>query len=119
VRLSDCRLLPLSVGLAFNDELERRALESIHRALGEQRVGHHGQDLGRFAIAGDNRAGCAVPFDDQFVEIAGLGRFEPMQREIVNNEQLDPVQSAASRLRSFRRGARPPPGVGWLHGRDG
>jgi hypothetical protein len=44
--------LALSVGLAFDDEFVGRRLQSVHRGLGLERVGHHGQDLGWFGVTG-------------------------------------------------------------------
>jgi glycine/D-amino acid oxidase-like deaminating enzyme len=41
----------------------QRRFESItvfHRGLGQQRIGHHGQDFGRFAVAGDDGRCLAV-----------------------------------------------------------
>jgi hypothetical protein len=64
--------LALPVGLAFDDEFVGGRLQPVHRGLGQQWIGHHGQDLGGFSVAGDVGGGLAVAFDDELVEVAGL-----------------------------------------------
>jgi len=86
--------LALPVALSFDDELERGGLEPVDGGLGQQRVGHHGHHLGRVAVGGGDRGVVAVAFDDEFVEVAGLGRPERVQGEVVEDEQLDAVQLA-------------------------
>lgn len=82
----------MAVGRAFDDEFVGRRLQSVHRGLGQQGVGHHGQDLGWFAVAGDDGGGVAVAFDDEFVEVAGFGDFQAVQRQIIDDQELDAVQ---------------------------
>ena len=36
----------------------------------------------------------AVAFDDELVEVVGLGGFQSVQREVVDDEQFDAVQFA-------------------------
>jgi hypothetical protein len=67
--LSEGWLLALSVGLAFDDEFVGRGLQAVHRGLGQQWVGHQGQDLWGFAVAGDDGGGLAVMFDDELIEV--------------------------------------------------
>ena len=43
--VGDRWLLPLAVGLALDDEFVGGALEAVDRGLGEQRVGHLGEEL--------------------------------------------------------------------------
>jgi hypothetical protein len=62
-RLGDGGFLALPVRLALDDEFVGGRLQSVHRELGEQQVGHHGQDLWGFAVAGDDGGGGAVAFD--------------------------------------------------------
>jgi hypothetical protein len=59
----------LPVAFAFDDEFIGRRLQPVHRRLGQQRVGHLGQDLRWLAVRGDDRGGFAVAFDDQLVEV--------------------------------------------------
>jgi hypothetical protein len=54
--------------------------------LGQQRVGHHGQDLWGFAVAGDDGGGLPVALDDQLVEVVGFGHLEPVQGQVVDDE---------------------------------
>jgi hypothetical protein len=77
--IADCTgwLLPLPVGGALDDDLERRALQAVDRRLCEQSIGHHGNHLIWGPVAGDNRADLPVPFDDEIVEIGGLSGFKP------------------------------------------
>ena len=93
-RLCWSGLLALPVGLAFDDEFVGGRLQSVHRGLGQQWVGHHGQDFRGLAVAGDDGGGGAVAFDDELVEVAGLGGLQSVQREVVDDEQLDAVQFA-------------------------
>jgi hypothetical protein len=72
-RLGDGGFLALSVGLAFDDEFVGGGLEPVHRGLGQEWVGHHGQDLWWFVVAGDDGRSLAAAFDDQLVEVGGLG----------------------------------------------
>ena len=46
---------------------------------------------GWFTVAGDDGRDLAVAFDDQFVEVAGFGGFQPVQREVVDDEKFDAV----------------------------
>ena len=48
-------LLVLTVGLALDHELPRRALQAVDSRLGEQRVGHGGQPLARVTVRGRAR----------------------------------------------------------------
>jgi hypothetical protein len=59
--------------------------------LGQQRVGHHGRDLKRFAVAVGDRGSVTMPLDDQFVDVTGFGGFEPVQREVIEDQQFDVV----------------------------
>jgi hypothetical protein len=86
--------LSLPVALALNDQLERGGLEAVDRGLGQQRVGHHGQDLGWFPVGGDDRGGVLVAFHDQLIEVVGLQRIQRMEGQVVEDEQFDPVEFA-------------------------
>ena len=45
-RLGEAGFLALPVGLAFDDEFVGGRLQPVHGGLGEEWIGHHGQDLG-------------------------------------------------------------------------
>jgi hypothetical protein len=66
-------------------------LQPVHGGLGEQWVGHHGQDLGAFAVAGDDGRRVAVAFDDELAEVAGFGG--PLPTMIAANS---PVRTAGN-----------------------
>ena len=74
----------MPVRLAFDDEFVGGRLQSVYRGLRQEWVGHHGQDLRGFAVAGDDGGGGAVAFDDELVEVAGFGGLQPMQRQVVD-----------------------------------
>ena len=62
--------------------------------MGQQGVGRHGQPFGGFSVGGhDGRFG-AVAFDDDFVEVAGLGGAQGSEGEVVDNEDVDGGESA-------------------------
>jgi hypothetical protein len=81
-RLWEMRLLALPLRLAFEDEFIGGRLQSVHRRLGQQWVGHHGQDFWRFSVPG---GGVAVAFDDELVEVTGFGVLEPMQGQFADD----------------------------------
>ena len=83
------RGVSLAVGGALDDEGVGAGGEPVDGGLGEQRVAHQGEPFGRFPVRGDDRAGSAVSVDDEFVEVVGLGRVERLEREVVEDEQVD------------------------------
>jgi hypothetical protein len=52
--------------------------------LSQQWVGHHGQDLSRFTVTGDDRGSLAVALDDQLVEVGGLRGLQSVQGQIID-----------------------------------
>ena len=69
-----------------------------HQALNiaAARVGHHGQDFRWLPVRRDDCRGFAVAFDDQLVEVAGLGGLQSMKREVVEDEEVDTVRISSS-----------------------
>ena len=65
--------LTLAVGGAFDDEGVGAGGEPVDGGLGEEGVGGHGQPFGGFSVGDPDGAGFAVTFDDDFVEVVGLG----------------------------------------------
>jgi hypothetical protein len=57
----------LPVGLAVEDEFVCGGLKPVDRGLRQERVGHQGEPLARFAVARHDGGGAAVPFHDEFV----------------------------------------------------
>lgn len=79
----ESRLLVASVGVAVEEELVRRRLESVDRRLGEERVSHLADPLDRLPIGGDDCRGAAVPLDDELVDVCCVERIEGLQSEVV------------------------------------
>src|SRR6516162_2309979 len=92
--VADGGFLAAPVGLSVDDEFVGGGDEPVDGGLGEQRVGHDGQPfLGR-AVGGDHGGGPLVAFDAQLVEVGGLGGAERLEREVVQDQQLDGGQAA-------------------------
>jgi hypothetical protein len=94
VRLGDSGPLALPVGLAVEDEFVGGGLETVDGGLREERVGHEPEPLDRFAVRGDNGGGGAVAFDDELVDIGGVERVDRLEREVIDDEQIDAEQLA-------------------------
>ena len=84
----------MPVGVAVEDEFVGGGLEPVDRRLGEERVGHQAEPLDRGAVRGHDCRGAAVPFDDQFVDVGGVECVHVLEREVVNDEQVDAQQFA-------------------------
>lgn len=69
-------------------------LEPVDSGLGEEGVGHEPEPLDRFSVGGDHRGGAAVAFNDEFVDIGGVDRVEGLQREVIDDEQIDAEEFA-------------------------
>jgi hypothetical protein len=92
--LGDGGLLALAVGLAVEHELVGGGLEAVDGGLGEERVGHECEPLERFAVGGhDGRRG-AVAFDDELVDVGGVECVKRLEREVVDDEQIDAQELA-------------------------
>ena len=63
--------------------------EAVDGGLGEEGVGGHGEPFGGFAVGDPDGALSAVAFDDEFVEVTGLGRVERFESEVVEDQQVD------------------------------
>ena len=57
--------------------------EAVDGGLSEEGVGGHSEPFGGFAVGDPDGALPAVAFDDEFVEVAGLGRVERFECEVV------------------------------------
>ncbi len=79
----------LPVGRAFDDQDVCCWGEPVNGGLGQEWLAHHGELLGGFAVGGADGRGFAVAFDDDFVEVAGLGGVEWAEREVVEDEQFN------------------------------
>ena len=68
--------------------------EPVDGGLGEQRVGERGEPLVGVAVGGHERGRLEVAFDDELVEVGGLGGVEGLEREVVDDEQIDADEAA-------------------------
>ena len=62
--------------------------------MGEERVGHEGEPLDGVTVGGDDGGCVAVAFDDELVEVGGVGVVEAAEGEVIENEQVDTDQLA-------------------------
>lgn len=63
---------------------------------GRAMVGHQAQPLDRLTVRRHRCGGGPTPFDDQLVDVGGVGGVEGLQGEVVDDEQVDPQQLADS-----------------------
>ena len=94
-RWPDCGLLALPVGLAVEDEFVGGGLEPVDRRIGRAA----GRPSWRATRSGSRfevtiGAGRAVAFDDELVDVGGVGGVESVEREVVDHEQVDAEQLA-------------------------
>jgi len=82
--------LAAAVGLSFDDEFVGGGDQAVDGGLGEEGVGHHGQPFLGGAVGGDHGRGALVAFDAELVEVGGLGGVQRLEREVVQDQQLDP-----------------------------
>src|SRR5947209_7335291 len=90
----DGGLLASAVGLAVDDEFVGGGLEPVDGGLGEERVGHEAEPFDRLPVGGDDGGRGAVAFDDEFVDVGGVGGIEGLESEVVEYEQVDAEQLA-------------------------
>src|SRR6266480_625308 len=86
--------LAAAVRVAFDYEFVAGGGEPVDGGLGQQRVGHEREPLTGVSVGSDHGGGFAVAFGDDLVEVGGLGRGEGLEREIIDDEQLDGGQAA-------------------------
>lgn len=107
-----------AVGLSFDDELVVGGDEPVDGKPGEQRVAHGRDPLAGVAVRGQDRARALMPFDDEFVEVAGLqARPRPRLHRYGCAAKSSPADELISRLRldhddtlhTGRAGHRPEP----------
>jgi len=83
------RLLPSSVARPVQDELVGGGLQPVDRGLRQEGVGHQRELLDRFPVRRGDGGGFAVSFYDEFIDVSGVEAVHRLQREIVEDEQLD------------------------------
>ena len=79
---------PFSVAGAFDDDLVAGVGQAVERAVAEDGVVEEAQPFVHGQVAGDDEAGRPMAIEDQFVEIGGLLWGEPVQTEVVEDEQV-------------------------------
>ena len=79
---------PLPVALAFDDDLVAGVGEPVEGAVAEDGIVEEAEPFLHGPVGGDDEAGDAVPADDQLVEVGGLLGGEPVEAEVVEDEQV-------------------------------
>src|SRR5215510_8702748 len=92
--VADGWFLAAPVGLSFDDQFVGGGDEAVDGGLGEQRVGHHREPFFGGAVGGHDGGGALVAFDAELVEVGGLGGVEWLEREVVQDEELDSGEAA-------------------------
>jgi hypothetical protein len=83
------RFESLAVGLTLDDQIISVAGKAIDGALRAHRVGEHGQPLIGSAVGGENHGSGTVTLGNDLVGIATLHRVHVVQREVIDEEQVD------------------------------
>ena len=78
----------LSVAVSLNDDLETGVGQAVQGAVAQDRVVEEAEPFLHGPIAGDDEAGDPVSADDQFVQIGGLMSGEPVEAQVVQDEQV-------------------------------
>ena len=92
------RGLALPVALALDDDLVAGVGQAVQRAVAQNGVLEESQPLVHGAVAGDDEAGCPVPVEDQLVEVGRLLGGEPVQAQVVQNQQVRGQEGAEAAL---------------------
>jgi len=83
------RLEPRPMGFAVDDEIVGVAGQAIDGALRAHRIGEGGQPFVRATIRSDDDRAGAIPLQEEVVEVATLDRIEDIDREIIEDEEID------------------------------
>jgi hypothetical protein len=62
--------------------------EAVESGVGEDGVGEEADPFGNVTVAGDDEAGVAVTLDDEGVEVFRLLLVEPVETEVVHDQQV-------------------------------
>ncbi len=82
------RRLALPVAAAFDDDLVAGVGQPVQGAIAQDGVVEETQPFVHGTIAGDDEAGHTVPVEYELVEIGGLLGGEPVQSQVVEDEQI-------------------------------
>ena len=83
----------MPVGLAVEHEFVGGGSEPVDGGLGEQ-IGHEPEPLERLMVGGGHRRRGSVVLDKEFVDVGGVENVEGLEREVVDDEQVDAQQLA-------------------------
>ena len=79
---------PFPVAVALNDDLVAGVGQPVQGGVAEDGVLEEFQPLVNGAVAGDDEAGRPVPVEDEFVEVCWLLGSQPVQTQVVQDEQV-------------------------------
>ena len=85
---------PLSVALAVNGDLVAGVGQPVEGAAREDRVVEQAEPLFDIAVGRNHEAGCTVTGDGQFVEVDRLLVVEPVQAEVVEDQEIGREEAA-------------------------
>ena len=85
---------PPSVALALDHDLVARVGEPVQGAVAGDRVVEEAEPLLDGAVGGDDEARAAVAADDQLVEVDRLLRAQPVEPEVVEDQQVGGEEGA-------------------------
>ena len=92
---------PLSVAGALNDYLVAGISQAVQGAVAQDGVIKQSQPLLYRPVAGDNKAGLAVPGDNQLIEVGRLLGGKPLQPKVVHDEQVRAEEGAEGLLQGM------------------
>ena len=82
------RRQPFPVAAAFNDDLIAGVGQAIEGAVAQYGILEQSQPLLDSTVAGDDEAGRAVPVEDELVQVGRLLGSEPVQAQVVQDQQV-------------------------------
>ena len=84
----------LAAALAFNGDLVAGVGQPVEGAVAKDQVVEQAEPLLDRAVGGDHEAGRSVAGDDQFVEVDRLLLAEPVQAEMVKDQEVGAEEAA-------------------------
>jgi hypothetical protein len=87
--------LALPVGGPVHDELVGVGGQPIDGGLGEERIAHGGEPFARrLAVGGHDRGRPPVAFDDELVDVGGVGGIEGLEAEVIEGQDIQADEAA-------------------------
>ena len=78
----------LAIVGSFDDDLVAGVGQAVEGAVAQNRVVKKAEPFVDGPVAGDDEAGRPVPVEDKFIQIGGLLGVEPVQPQVVADEQV-------------------------------